>query len=153
MLKIRQNSRVELDYTIAGTDGEIYESSAENGPLTYVQGEDEIPPLLQAALEGRAVGEEVELVLAPADAFGEYDPDGIVSIPPAEFPEDTEVEPGDLVPVTIELDDEGGECEEIEMRVVEVTPDAVILDMNPALAGKTITFTVRVLSVRNSDAE
>ena len=152
-MKIRQNSKVELDYKIAGTDGEVYESSEENGPLTYVQGEDEIPPLLEAALAGREEGEEVEVVLAPADAFGESDPDGIVSIPPNDFPEDTEVEAGDLVPVSIELDDEGGECEEIEMRVVEVTPDAVILDMNPALAGKTVTFTVRVLSVRNSDAE
>lgn len=151
-MKIRQNSKVELDYRIAGTDGELYESSEENGPLTYVQGDGEIPPLLEAALEGREAGEQVEIVLAPADAFGEYDPDGIVSIPPDEFPEDAEVEPGDIVPVSIESEDEGGESEEIEMRVVEVTPDAVILDMNPMLAGKTVTFSVRVVSVQDTDA-
>ena len=82
-------------------------------------------------------------------AFGDFDPDGLVTVPRDQFPEDADVQVNDIIPVTIEDDD--GNQEEIEMRVQEINADAVIMDMNPPLAGKEATFQVKVLSVRETE--
>jgi FKBP-type peptidyl-prolyl cis-trans isomerase 2 len=46
-------------------------------------------------------------------------------------------------------DDEGHELdgESIDMKVVEISPDAIVLDANHPLAGQAVTFEVTILSV------
>ncbi len=41
----------------------------------------------------------------------------------------------------------------MEMRVVEITPEAIVLDANHPLAGKTICYNVEVLAVREATEE
>lgn len=148
-MNIQQNTLVELAYIILGPDGEVVESSEETEPLIFVQGDGEVPEGLEKALEGKAEGDEVEVHFETGEAFGDFDPDGLVTVPRDQFPEEADVQVDDIVPVTIEDDD--GNKEEIEMRVEEVNADAVIMDMNPPLAGKEATFQVKVLSVRETE--
>jgi len=148
-VNIQQNSLVELAYTILGPDGEVVETSEETEPLIFVQGDGEVPEGLEKALEGKAEGDEVEVHFAAGEAFGDFDPDGLVTVPRDQFPEEADVQVDDIVPVTIE-DDEGNR-EEIEMRVQEINADAVVMDMNPPLAGKEAIFRVKVLSVRETE--
>ena len=148
-MNIQQNSLVELAYTILGPDGEVVETSEETEPLIFVQGDGEVPEGLEKALEGKQEGDEVEVHFEAGEAFGDFDPDGLVTVPRDQFPEESDVQVDDIVPVTIEDDD--GNKEEIEMRVQEISADAVIMDMNPPLAGKAATFKVKVLSVRETE--
>ena len=119
--------------------------TTDEGPLRCVVGDDELPPRVSAALEGREVGDAFELALDPDDAFGAYDPAGIVSVPREDLPAD-ELEVGDWIAVTIEDEDAGTE-EELEMRVMEIHPDAVVLDANHPLADQRVTFEIRVIDV------
>lgn len=145
-MKIRNACVVELAYVISRPDGEVLETSDDSGPLEYVHGEGELPPALEDALEGRERGDEVEVDLAPGEAFGDYDADGIVMVPRSELPPDVELVSGEWITVTV--DDGDGEREELEMRIVEASAESVVLDANHPLASEAVRFQVRVLSVR-----
>ncbi len=147
-MKIQPNCVVELDYEILDEDGTVVENSQDSGPLEFVQGSSDVPPALSSALEGKAVGDELDVAFGPGEAFGEFNPDGIVSVPREEFGEDVELEPGLWISVQLEEGEGDEEDDVLEMRVVEVEPDAVILDANHPLADKPVTFRVRVRDVR-----
>lgn len=142
---IAKGTLVQLEYTLLGDKGETLESSAEDGPMECHVGDGDLPEAIEEALVGRAKGDVFEITLQPEDAFGTYDPQGIVSVPRSEFPEGEEVEKGLFVELEVNADD--GSSETLETRVVEVNPEAVTLDANHPLAGKVVTFRMRVLDV------
>src|SRR5690606_5037141 len=73
-MPINKDKVVTLHYTLLdGADGSELERSAEDAPLLYLHGAGNILPGLEAALEGKDVGEDVEVTLAAADAYGERD--------------------------------------------------------------------------------
>ena len=149
-MKIQRNCLVEIAYRIAEPEGEVLESSEEEGLMTVRIGGEDLPPALENALEGKQVGDEVKVSLAPGEAFGEYNPDGVVAIAKADFPEEVSMEPGELICVEVHEDEDGEEGEEITMRVLEVQEDSVILDANHPLADRALEFWVRVETVRPS---
>ena len=123
--------------------------------MVYLHGNDEIPKSLEQELEGHEKGDEVKVSLPPGAAYGEYNPDGLVTVPREQFPPDAEIVPGDWIDVTLS-DEEGEEpenAESIEMKVVEISPEAIVLDANHPLAGKACVFDLTVLSVREASAE
>ena len=154
-MKIRAGCLVELDYELRDAEGGLVEKSEEDGPMVYLHGNDEIPKSLEQELEGHEKGDEVKVSLPPGAAYGEYNPDGLVTVPREQFPPDAEIVPGDWIDVTL-ADQEGKEPDEdesLEMRVVEISPEAIVLDANHPLAGKSCTFDLKVVSVRMGSAE
>ena len=72
----------------------------------------------------------------------------IVEVRPAE------IVPGDWISVTVSDDEEPeAEAQEVEMRVIEISPDAIVLDANHPLAGQAVIFDLHVVSVRQATAE
>ena len=95
------------------------------------------------------------MALPPGEAYGEYNPDGLVSVPREQFPPDAEIVPGDWIDVTL-ADAEGKEpqdAESIEMKVIEISPESIVLDANHPLAGQACTFDLTILSVRKASQE
>jgi FKBP-type peptidyl-prolyl cis-trans isomerase SlyD len=155
-MKIRTGCIVELEYELRNGEGEVVEASKDGNLLTYLHGNEEIPPGLEEQLDGVEEGALIEVTLAAGEAYGEYNPDGIVSVPRTEFPEDAEIVPGDWISVVLSEDDGSGEekpGEEMEMRVVEISPEAIVLDANHPLAGQQVTFDLKVISVRQASEE
>ena len=146
-MPIQPKSRVELAYELFDEDGELVEAGDESEPIVYVHGDGELPDALEEALLGKDVGDKVRVDLEAGTAFGEFDPEGIVSVPRVEFPADMEIVPGEIV--TVQLDDDDGPTDgaEMDMVVLEATAEAIVLDANHPLAGRAVTFDVRVLSV------
>ena len=149
-MKISSGTLVELSYAIEDPHGEVLESSEQSGPLDYQHGQGELPPALEEAREGKEAGEDVVVSLGPGEAFGEYNVDGLVSVPRSELPEDTELVVGDSISVTVE-ESESGEPEELTMRIAEVSAEAVVLDANHPLADRAVVFRVQVLGVAPGD--
>ena len=150
-MKIQNDCIVEISYELYDATGQLAESSKEDGNVKYMQGLGEILPGLESALEGHGAGEHLQVEIGAADAFGDYDPEGLISVPRSEFPPDAEIVPGDWIAVSVS--DEGEGEEELEMRVVEISPEAVVLDANHPLAGKSVKFEVDVISVRAATPE
>jgi FKBP-type peptidyl-prolyl cis-trans isomerase SlyD len=143
---IQDGMVVSLAYTLT-SEGEVVETATADDPLDYLHGAENIVPGLEAALAGRQVGDRFTVTLSPDEAYGEYDPEDKETVALADIPDGETLEVGML----ILLEDEEGD--QFEATVAEITPDAVVLDFNPSLAGKTVTYDVEVLDMRPADED
>ena len=152
-MKIEGDVRVEIRYRMYDADGALVESSEtdDGDSIRYDHGADEILPALEQGLAGAEPGETRKIELDPEDAFGSYEPEGLVSIPRNELPGDQEYRRGDWITISLASEENertGDEDdEEMEMRIAEVHADEIILDANHPLAGQRVTFDVEVVDV------
>lgn len=137
---------VTLEYTLT-VDGEIVDSSEEDGPIQFLHGHGNIIPGLEVHLGGLGIGESLQVMVAAKDAYGEFDPEQVVDIPLDEFPEEICVEPG----VELEMKDQDGDT--LFARILSVGKSRAKLDFNHPLAGKELTFDVTINSLRLPTAE
>jgi FKBP-type peptidyl-prolyl cis-trans isomerase SlyD len=147
-LVVADDMVVRLDYTLTLSNGEVYDSSADSGPLEYLQGHGQIIPGLEEALYDMAVGEEKDVVVTPDVGYGDYDPEAVQSLPRDVFPPEMELEPG----MSIDLYDEDAD-EELEAIIDEVDGDEVVVNFNHPLAGETLNFHVQIVGIRPATPE
>lgn len=147
MLTVRDDLVVSVDYTLRLADGEIVDSSVGRAPLTFIQGRGEVIPGLEKALYGMSVGEEKDVVVAPADAYGEFDADLLKTLPRSVFPPDMILEEGQ----GFRLRTNSGQV--VVAYVYAVEDDQVTLDLNHPLAGETLYFNVKIAGLREATAE
>ncbi|PTA68141.1 FKBP-type peptidyl-prolyl cis-trans isomerase [Deinococcus arcticus] len=143
-MNITQDKVVELDYTLT-VDGEVIDQSESGEPLTYLHGHSNIIPGLERALEGKAAGESLQVTVAPEDGYGERDEDNVEELSLEDFEDDVEIG------ATYYAQAEDGSV--MPFSVMAVEGDRVQVDFNPPLAGMTLNFDVKVLSVRDATAE
>jgi FKBP-type peptidyl-prolyl cis-trans isomerase SlyD len=145
-MRIERGKVVRLDYELKDCDGEQLED--EGAQLQYLHGGfGGIFPKVEAALEGKQVGEEVTLTLEPEDAFGEYDAELLRVEPRDRFPKELEV--------GMRFEGVPGEREEEALiyTVTDVTPEGVVVDGNHPLAGERLFFSGKVSEVRAATEE
>jgi FKBP-type peptidyl-prolyl cis-trans isomerase SlyD len=148
-MKVEARSEVELRYKLLDAEGHLVEETDEE-PIRYTHGREEILPGLEAALEGLEAGSSLTVALEPEEAYGPYNPEGLVAIPRAELPAEHAYEVGEWVSIVVEgleTEAEEDEGDEMEMRIVEVREGEIVLDANHPLAGQSVTFEVEILSV------
>jgi FKBP-type peptidyl-prolyl cis-trans isomerase SlyD len=138
---VADNLVVVMDYNLT-VDGEIVDSSEEDGPIEFLHGYGNIIPGLEAHLGGLAIGESLQVTVAARDAYGEFDPEQVVDVPLDEFPEEICVEPG----VELEMKDQDGDM--LFARIISVGKSRAKLDFNHPLAGKELTFDVTIIGLR-----
>ncbi len=136
---------VSLAYSLRDSEGELIDSADDDAPLEFIQGYGHIIEGLEEELYGMAIGEEKDLVIAPEDGYGEYDPDANQMTSLEIFPEDMELEVG----MSIELYDEETD-EPVEAYIADIYDDSVLLDFNHPLAGETLHFHVKVVGLRDA---
>ena len=146
-MTIAQHKVVTIHYKVSDSESEEVIDSSENAePMTYLHGAQNIIPGLEQALEGKAVGDELEVVVEAADAYGERSDDRIQQVPMEAFQGMEKVEPG--MAVTAQTD-QG----QINLVITEVNGDMVTVDANHPLAGKSLKFEVTVEDVRDASEE
>lgn len=146
-MKIANGTVVGIDYSLHLGDGKVVDASQPGDPLTYLQGEGQIVPGLESALEGLAVGDQKQVVVAPAQGYGEHDPRGVQEVPRTAFPPEFEPKVG------MELTAEGQDGQPVPFSIREVKHDKVVIDLNHPLAGKTLHFDVTVREIREATAD
>ena len=134
---VAKGKTVAIEYTLSLDDGSTVQTNVGGNPLSFVAGEGQMIPGLEAALDGKAVRERVKVKLPPDQAYGLSDPKKMQEVPLDKIPEDAR-KVGTLL-----------RAEGIDgpVRVAEVRHDVVVLDYNHPLAGKALTFDVLVLSI------
>ena len=138
-MAIAKNSAVSLHYEMFDTDNQLLDKTEE--PIVYLHGGyDGIFPLVEEALHGKEVGDTVDVVLSPDDAFGEHDPELVRVEDVSVFP--VEVEAG----MMFEADDPAtGDV--IIYRVTDVADGKAVVD------GMKIRFKATVDSIRDATDE
>ena len=147
-MKITQNAVVEFCYELE-VEGQVVDKTTKEKPLDYIHGTGSLLPKLEAHIEGMQAGDRFDITLAPADGYGEVDPQRIIDLPKAAFEVNGEVRedllvPGNTIPM---MNSMGGVIPGV---VLEVTEDSVKMDLNHQMAGKTLHFTGEIVSVREA---
>ncbi len=132
---------ITMHYTLT-IDGEVADSSEENGPIQFLQGHGNIVPGLEAAIHGMAVGHHTEIDVPAIDAYGEHDPEAVQKVPKGEFPHGIPLRPG----VELQLTDHEGEA--FMATILKIGKANVTLDFNHPLAGKDLHFAVSIEDIR-----
>ena len=139
-MKAQKGSVVSVNYRGTLEDGTEFDSSLRPGrePLTFEVGAGQMIPGFDKGVEGMEGGETKTLTLPPAEAYGEWTEERLYTIPRDRMPEGYTPTVGDRLmfghmPVT----------------VFKVTDEAVDLDGNHELCGKTLIFEVTLVSINN----
>ena len=136
---IVKGSKVAIHYTLT-VDGSVVDSSRSREPLSYVQGEGQLVPGVEAGLAGAGAGDKRRLSVPPAEGYGESRAELILKAPKQAVAHLEGLAVGAVV---------RGEGPQGEFRafVREIGETEVTLDLNHPLAGKTLEFDIEVVSV------
>lgn len=148
MNTVAANKVVVLHYTLTNDAGQELESSIGDEPIEYLQGAENLVPGLEKALEGKKVGDKLDVTVDAADGYGERDPKEIYKVKRSQFPADAPLQVG----MQFEAQNPQGD-DFAPAWVTAIEGDSVTVDFNHPLAGVRLHFAVEILSVRDASAE
>jgi len=104
-------------------------------------------PKVERAVEGRRVGDRVDVCLTPGEGYGQRRPELVLEMPSAGFD-------GEIPATGSALEGELPDGRSMTFTVSGMSEDKVILDANHPFAGKHLAFEFEVLEIRDcTDAE
>ncbi|HEY7532919.1 MAG TPA: peptidylprolyl isomerase [Nitrospiraceae bacterium] len=140
MNKTVSNGKViSLEYTLKLEDGEVVDTNVGGDPLTYTQGANQIIRGVESAVEGMEVGQAKQAVVPPTEGYGESDPNSFAELPKDKLPQE--------IQIGTQLHGKDANGREIRPIVSDIKDDTVLLDFNHPLAGKTLYFDLKVVSI------
>ena len=124
-------------------DGTEFDSSYSRGePLEFICGAGQMIPGYDKAVATMEVGQSIDIHLMPEEAYGETNPDLIISAEIANLPGAEKVEVGDQV----YLYDAYGNP--VPVRILAKDDTMIYLDANHEMAGKELNFHIELVEVR-----
>jgi len=140
-MKVKKGDTIKVEYEGRFEDGEVFDSSEKHGePLEFEVGSGMMIKGFDEAVVGMEKGEEKEVKVKSADAYGERMDEMVKDFPKDKMPK------GDIKPgVMLTMVHPSGA--QLLAKVVEVKDDTVKIDLNHPLAGKDLVFKIKVVGV------
>jgi FKBP-type peptidyl-prolyl cis-trans isomerase SlyD len=139
-IAIEKGSSVKIEYTLKDDKGAVLDTNAGKDALAFTQGAQQIIPGLDKALLGMKAGDSKKVTVKPEEAYGVVDPKAEAEVPKTALPEGAAVAGTRLL-----ARGQDGQPRPVTVKTVKDT--TVVLDLNHPLAGKTLFFDVKVVSV------
>ena len=137
---------VSMEYTLH-VDGELLDTSDGQGPLQFLTGYGNIIPGLENEMIGMKIGDSKEVVVQPADGYGEFDDQAFMKVPRSDFPKEM------LLEVDAEINMRDDEDHARYAHIESIEGDMVTLNFNHPLAGDELHFHVKVVALREPTDE
>ena len=142
--QIREGSQVALEYTLSDEAGTVIESNKGKQPMSYIHGKSQIIRGLEKELSGMKVGEEKKIQVKPEDGYGPVNPDAFQEVPKDKLPPEA-------LKVGTMLMAQGPQGQGIPVRVHEIKDTTVIMDFNHPMAGKVLSFDVKISEIKTPE--
>jgi FKBP-type peptidyl-prolyl cis-trans isomerase SlyD len=146
-MQIARNAVVRIDYVLTDDQQQVLDRSEAGEPLTYLHGARNLITGLENALEGKKAGDQLDVRIPAAEAYGERD-DRLVQMVPREMFEDSQE-----IQIGMQFHSADEEGNVTIVTVTHATDDTVTVDANHPLAGVPLTFSVTVVDVRAATPE
>ncbi len=131
----KDGDKVSIHYTGKLQDQSVFDSSESREPLQFTLGEKNIIPGMNNAIRGMKVGESKTVSIDSKDAYGPYNEELVFEVPTKNLPSG--------IKAGTPLRDPQGNM----VLVKEVNGEKSILDANHILAGKTLIFDIKLISI------
>ena len=147
-MKISSDKIVTFHYRLSDEEGVLLEESHGGDPTAYLHGHRNVIRGLEDAMEGKSIGDVFTATIEPIMAYGLRREDSHQRVPIKHLltKAKAKVKPG----MTVSVQTEQGVK---EMVVIKAGKFNVDLDTNHPLAGKTLTFEISILDIRESTSE
>jgi peptidylprolyl isomerase len=137
----KNGDTVKIHYTGKLDNGATFDSSADRDPLEFKLGQGEVIPGFEEAVVGMEPGESKSVQVAAKDAYGPHHEELVTEVGREKFPPDMNVKVGQQ----LELQSTDGRRRVV--MVTEVTDSSVTLDANHPLAGRDLTFDIKLMEI------
>ena len=136
---MQSGTKVKVHYTGTLDDGTVFDSSETGEPLEFTVGEGQVIPGFEDAVRDMNLNDEKTVKIEPKQAYGPKVNELVVQVPRDRFPAELNIEVGGSLVL------KSPEGQNIPAVVSEVKKDVVVIDMNHPLAGKELTFKIKVI--------
>ncbi len=138
---------IGIEYSLKDANsGEQLDSNVGGAPLEFISGRGQIIPGLESKLIDMAENEQADVMVQPAEAYGEYNEEAMQTLPKEQFA-------GIELTEGMTLYGTGEQGETVQVTVKSFSDSDVTIDYNHPMAGKTLMFSVTVLSLRDATEE
>jgi len=149
-MEIKQQCVVALTWTLKDTLGE--ELDVLDDPVEFLVGGEDLFQVIEEALQGHEVGDQLDLQIEPEQGFGDFN-DQLVFLEsrklfPAELEEGMTFE-GASLPAGCNPD----APKDALYTVTEIYPEHVVLDGNHPLAGIALRLSLTIEAIRDATEE
>jgi len=144
-MKVEDKKVVQFLYVLKDEQQQVLEST-DGEPVAYLHGHNNMMVGLENALAGKAVGDKFSVELAPEDAYGERVEGSVQRVPVKHLQGAKKWQPGMIATVETE---QGAR----QVKVIKMGKFMVTVDSNHPFAGKTLTFDLEVVDIRDATAE
>ena len=138
---IQKGDRASIEYTGTFKDGSVFDSSSGRAPLQFEVGAGQVIPGFEKAVEGMKVDEEKTFTIAAEEAYGPIRAELVQEVPTDKLPKDLKPEQG------MQLLLQGPQGERMPVTITKVSAESVTIDMNHPLAGKELTFKIKLVGI------
>lgn len=145
-MDIQKGNVVGMHYTLRNDEGEIIDTSQGRDPLMFLQGFGNIIAGLETELEGKKLGDKLDVVVEPEQGYGVRHEQLIQQVPSEAFQGVDELQIG----MQFQAQTEQGP---IPIRIIAIEGDQVTIDGNHELAGVRLHFSVSIESIREATEE
>lgn len=133
--------KVKVHYTGKLNDGTVFDSSLEREPLEFKLGEGQMIAGFEKAVTGLETGSSVTTNIPSDEAYGERKKEMMVEVPKKDVPENIEPQVGQQLAIQQE------DGNSLPVVVTAVEDNKIVLDANHPLAGKDLTFEIKLVDV------
>lgn len=134
-------------YSVSDGERELIEQTIKEQPFRFISGFGVSLDALEKHVLPLEKGTEFDFTLTPAEAFGDYDPEGVHKLMRDVFMVNGKFDGQNIFPgAIITLTD--AEENRFPARVTKVEADGVTVDTNHPLAGKMLNFTGEMIENR-----
>ncbi|MBD3262084.1 MAG: peptidylprolyl isomerase [Candidatus Altiarchaeales archaeon] len=138
-MPVENGDTVVLEYIGKLDDGRIFDSTNPENPLKFEVGTGKILKGFEEGILGLEEGQEKQISLEPAQAYGDPNPQMIQEVPRQTVPD--EAQEGS----TLLAEMENGQQQPVKIK--QLSDDKAVVDFNHPLAGRKLNFEVKVLEI------
>ncbi len=136
MTMVAAGDNVSVYYTLSFTNGTVFQSNFGGQPFSFIAGSNSTIPGFDNAVLGMKVDQTKNVTVPPAEAYGDINPNLIIIVNRSVFGNQS-VKVGETV---ASVTQQYG-------TVTAVNATKVIINFNSPLAGQTLVFEIKVLSI------
>ena len=141
MTQVKHGDTVKIHYTGKLKDGTVFDSSEGREPLEFKIGGGQVIKGFENGVTGMLVDDEKTVEIPPEEAYGDIREDMLLKVPKISFPDNITPEVG----MQLQMKQENGTP--VVVTVKEVAEENITLDANHHLAGKTLIFDLKLVSI------
>ena len=139
-------------YTIENGEKEFTEEAPAEHPFQFISGLGLTLESFENQVKDLNKGDKFDFTIKAEEAYGEYDEEHVIDLPKNIFEiegkfDSERVTEGSIVPLMT------GDGQRVNASVVEIKPDAVVVDLNHPLAGADLIFEGEVIESRPATNE